>query len=60
MESELKYFSNEGLEYLLDKNEAEIEAMKEVHTFIMEEIERRKSEPIKKKKKCSFKNATQQ
>lgn len=44
MESELKYFSNEGLEYLLDKNEAEIEAMKEVHAFIMEEIERRKSE----------------
>lgn len=42
METELKYFSDEGLEYLLHKNEENIEAMKEVHAFIMEEIERRK------------------
>ena len=44
METELKWFNNEGLEYLLQKNEAEIEAIKAVNAFIMEEIERRKSE----------------
>lgn len=42
METELKYFSDEGLEYLLNKNEASIEAIKEVNAAIMEEIERRK------------------
>lgn len=42
MENELKYFNDEGLEYLLRKNEENIEAMKEVHAAIMEEIERRK------------------
>lgn len=42
METELKYLNNEGLEYLLDKNEANIEAIKAVNAAIMEEIERRK------------------
>ena len=44
METELKYFNDEGLEYLLQENEKNIEAMKEVHAAIMEEMERRKSE----------------
>lgn len=44
METELKWFNDEGLEYLLQKNEASIEAIKEVNAAIMEEIERRKSE----------------
>lgn len=42
METELKWFNDEGLEYLLQKNEAEIEAIKAVNAAIMEEIERRK------------------
>lgn len=42
MEAELKYFSDEGLEYLLNKNEEDIEAMKEVYAAIVKEIERRK------------------
>lgn len=44
METELKYFSDEGLEYLLNKIEEDIEVMKEVYAAIIEEIERRKSE----------------
>lgn len=44
METELKWFNDEGLEYLLHKNEENIEALKAVNAVIMEEIERRKSE----------------
>lgn len=44
METELKYLNDDGLEYLLQKNEANIETLKAVNAAIMEEIERRKSE----------------
>lgn len=44
METELKYFTDEGLEYLLRRNEKNIEAIKEVNAAIMEEMERRKNE----------------
>lgn len=42
MENELKYLNNKGLEYLLQKNEKDIETLKEVNAVIMEEMERRK------------------
>ena len=44
METVLKYLNNEGLEYLLHKNEKDIEVLKAVNAAIMEEMERRKSE----------------
>ena len=44
METELKYLNDDGLEYLIQKNEANIETLKAVNAAIMEEIERRKSE----------------
>lgn len=40
METELRYFNDEGLEYLLHKNEASIEALKEVNSAIMGELEK--------------------